>query len=804
MLIVCETEASLRQIQAPSRYKTKQLRVPMSIPISALALAPAGLIVITPALRIKRRQGIRRLKQAAIAADPGPGRARSEAGQNKPGAWELQLHRMIRVHIDPLLGQTRQRQLRELAGQSDQLEIGDEERAKNLRLAYSTLLLAVSIVSLPLAFWPRALVCLPMAAYLVRGEFVLAFRTLLQQRRLSLALLNAFYQTVLWLGGYYVLGAGLFVLNTLGGKISSIAEDRSQKGLADAFGQHPQTVWVAVDGAELEIAFEHLKIGDTVVVHAGEMIPIDGKIIQGNASVDQHRLTGEAQPADKGIGDQVLASTLVLAGLLHIHADRTGAETVAAKIGELLNNTASYQLAVTTRAEQFADSSVLPTFLVAGFAGLTVGYQAMVAIASTMLGISLRISGPIALLNYLNRAARAGILIKDGRSLELLNSIDTVVFDKSGTLTLDEQQVVGIDAFGNRGEDDLLTLAAAVEQRQSHPVARAILAHAASRELWLPSISEPQCELGFGIQARVQGELVQLGSERFMLQSGVALPPEALARQREARDQGRAMVMLAVDGRLAGAIELEARLRPEAAEVLAALRRRGLKPYIISGDQEAPTRRLAQTLEVADYHADTLPADKAALIEQLQHQGRSVCFVGDGINDSIALKKANVSVSLTGATRIATDTAQIVLIDGTLRQLPALFELAEGLERNFARGLSIATLPVFAIWGGVLFLHLGVLGAAVLFELSLWAGIGNALRPVTLAPNKTGNQDGIAAAMPLQSEGRRRRFKQLERVAADKGSRLAGARAGTPRPAFGKENIAFGRANGFNQASDGN
>jgi hypothetical protein len=144
------------------------------------------------------------------------------------------------------------------------------------------------------------------------------------------------------------------------------------------------------------------------------------------------------------------------------------------------------------------------------------------------------------------------------------------------------------------------------------------------------------------------------------------------------------------------------------------------------------------------------------------------------------------------------------LIDGTLRQLPALFELAEGLERNFARGLSIATLPVFAIWGGVLFLHLGVLGAAVLFELSLWAGIGNALRPVTLAPNKTGNQDGIAAAMPLQSEGRRRRFKQLERVAADKGSRLAGARAGTPRPAFGKENIAFGRANGFNQASDGN
>jgi heavy metal translocating P-type ATPase len=704
----------------------------MAIPIAALTLLPAGVFAIAPAQRVRRRQGVRRLKQAATAVDVRPGSSPQSQAAVEPGPWERALHQLIQARVDPLLGGDRERHLRDLSGRSDELVLGERERAVNLRMAFSTLLLAVSIVTLPLPFWVRALTCLPMAAYLVRGELELALDALVRQRRPSVALLNAFYQTALWLGGYYVVGASLFVLGTLGGKISSIAQDRSQQGLADAFGQHPQTVWVAVDGTELEVPFEAVKIGDTVVVHAGEMIPIDGRITHGSASVDQHRLTGEAQPADKGVGDEVLASTLVLAGSLHIRADQAGSETVAAKIGELLNNTASYQLAVTSKAERLADEAVRPTFAVAGVAGLLVGYQAMVAVASTMMGIGLRMSGPIALLNYLNRAARGGILIKDGRSLELLTSIDTVVFDKSGTLTLDEQQVVEIDSFDERDGDALLTLAAAVEQRQSHPVARAILACAAARNLPLPAVTEPRCELGFGMQARVRGELVQVGSERFMIQSGIDLPPPALARLHAARDQGRAMVMIAVDGRLAGAVELEARLRPEAADVLAALRRRGLKLYIISGDQEEPTRRLAETLGIDDYHANTLPADKAALVEQLQRQGRSICFVGDGINDSIALKKANVSVSLTGATRVATDTAQVVLLDGTLRQLPGLFHLAAGMERNFQRGLAIATVPVLGIWGGVLFLHLGVLGAAALFELSLWAGIANALRPVSL------------------------------------------------------------------------
>ena len=704
----------------------------MPIPLLLLGLAGAGIIAIAPAQRLKRKQAVRRLKRSVIDRDAAARQGSAPVDDAALGALERRYHQMIKTRLDPLLGRARDRQLRELVDRPDQLVLSDKERSINLRLAFSTSLMAVALVTLPLPFWLRFLICVPPAAFLVRDEFVLASRALLEQGRLSTDLLNTVYQGALWLGGYYVLGAGLYVLTALGGKISSIAEDRSQKGLADAFGQHPQTVWIDVDGAELEIRFEQLKAGDAVVVHAGEMIPIDGRIIHGSASVDQHRLTGEAQPVDKGIGDAVLASTVVLAGSLSIRAEQTGAKTVAAKIGEVLNNTASYQLAVTTKADRLADAALLPTFLVAGIAWLSVGYPAMIAIASTMLGIGLRISGPIALLNTLNQAARGSILIKDGRSLELLPSIDTVVFDKSGTLTLDEQQVVAIHAFAAHGDAALLRLAAAAEQRQSHPVARAILSCAAARGLSLPTITERRCELGFGIEAQVGGERVQVGSERFMTISDITLPPAALARLDAARAEGRALVLIAVDGELTGAIELEATLRPEASKVLAALHHRGLKLYIISGDQEAPTRRLAETLGIDDYHANTLPADKAALIEQLQRQGRSVCFVGDGINDSIALKKAKVSISLTGATQVATDTAQIVLIDGTLSRLPAVFVLADGLERNFRRGLQISTLPVLGIWGGVLFLHLGILGAAALYELSLWVGIANAVRPIAL------------------------------------------------------------------------
>jgi len=199
-------------------------------------------------------------------------------------------------------------------------------------------------------------------------------------------------------------------------------------------------------------------------------------------------------------------------------------------------------------------------------------------------------------------------------------------------------------------------------------------------------------------------------------------------------------VMVAVDDQLVGAIELEPTIRPEAKAVIDELRRRNLTFYIISGDQDGPTRTLAETLGIDYYFANTLPEDKAQLVEQLQQEGRAVCFVGDGINDAIALKKANVSVSLSGATSVATDTAQVVLMDATLQQLPLLFKLAAELDTNLKTSMALAIIPGLGIWAGVFFFHLGILGAAAIYEGSLWLGIANAFRPLLTyreAPDKS-------------------------------------------------------------------
>lgn len=637
----------------------------------------------------------------------------------------------IKTQVDPLFDTARDEQLKKLA-QSTEITLTPYEREINHGLALSGIITTAAIVTIPFAPLLRLGLCLPPVVYLMKEQYKLAYQALVYERRLSFSLLNAVYQTLLWSGGYYVIGGLLFILGSLGQKLSYITEDRSQKGLVNIFGQQPHAVWVINEGVEIEIPFAQLQVGDTLVINAGQMVPTDGVIVAGHAALDQHRLTGESHPAEKGVGDTVLAATMVVAGRIQVRVEKTGQETVAAQIGEMLNRTASYQMAITTKAAQISDDSLLPTFLMAGLAGLTIGYQAMVAITSTMMGLSLRISGPVALLNYLNTAARYRILIKDGRSLELLQTIDTIVFDKTGTLTLEQPHVTQVHTFASVSGRTVLTYAAAVEQRQEHPVARAILAAAQDQGIALPAIKDARYEIGYGIQAWLDDNLIQVGSDRFMALAEIPLTAELEVLQTACQAQGHSLVIVAVDGQVVGAIELEPTLRPEIQAVLAELRQRNLDLYIISGDQEEPTRKLAQTLDIQHYFANTLPENKAKLVEQLQQEGRAVCFVGDGINDSIALKKANVSISLSGATTVATDTAQIVLMDTTLKQLPTLFKLAQEMDDNLKTGLSIAVVPVLLIWGGVFFLHLGILGAATLFEISLWAGIGNAMRPLLL------------------------------------------------------------------------
>lgn len=466
-----------------------------------------------------------------------------------------------------------------------------------------------------------------------------------------------------------------------------------------------------------------------IVVNAGNVIPADGVIVNGAALIDQHLLTGESQPQEKGQGEAVLAATLVQAGRISIEVRQAGAKTVAAQLAEVLAKTADYREELESRGEQLADQAALPTLGLGGLALATVSVEGAVAVLGSNYLDNMRIAVPIAMLNYLNQATKLGILIKDGRVLDLLKDIDTVVFDKTGTLTDEQPCAADIVTCPGYSADTVLGAAAAAENRQVHPIARAILQAAAARGLQVPSAKSPVYHAGHGIQVQLTTGDVLVGSERFMVRCGIALTPDMYAAREVAQGRGSTMVFVAIAGQLAGAIELRPQLRPEVPALMGALRQRGLSLCILSGDHAEPTRHLAAKLGIEEFFAEVLPQEKAAIIESLRRAGRKVCFVGDGLNDALALRQAQASISLSGATTIATDAAQVVLLDGTLRQIPHLVDLARDYDRNTNNGYKINLIPTLICSGGIFFLGFGIYHAVLLYNISLLFSVVNAMSP---------------------------------------------------------------------------
>lgn len=631
---------------------------------------------------------------------------------------------MVR-RIDPLFGKARTQHLQEMGG----FEISPREVMLNRQIAFAGSALVALIVGRVLA--PAILpIIVPASFTLTWPAFKMAAASVKKQRRVTYHVVSAISMTAIWLRGLYIPALFGSMAFYVGEKLLMVTEDRSHKGLIAVFSQQPRSVIVLEGDREIERALEQISAGDIVVVHAGGFMPVDGVVVEGLATVDQHMLTGEAQPAEKSPGDSVYASTVMLAGKLHVRVDSAGTETVAAKIGDVLNTTASYQLALQSKGSKIAHDFATPTLALSGLALATVGSDGALAALNSSLGVSVRMSAPVAMLNLLNIASHNAILLKDGRSLDMLSDVDTVVFDKTGTLTLTRPNVARVLAAEGFNEPRILTLAAAAERDQTHPIAQAILAEAETRGLELPSVDHASYEIGYGIKVVLGDLLVRVGSDRFMTVEGMALSPELVELQRESHECGHSLVFVAVDDRLAGAIELQPTIRPEAGEVIERLRKRGLSMIVISGDQDEPTRRLAESLGMDRYFANVLPEGKASLVDQLQTEGHVICFVGDGINDSIALKKSNISVSLRGATTVATDSAQVVLMQESLRQLPFLFELGDDMDRCLRLGTYAGTIPGAITLGGVFFFGWGFYQALGLNMVSLVASLGIAMYPL--------------------------------------------------------------------------
>jgi Cu2+-exporting ATPase len=544
------------------------------------------------------------------------------------------------------------------------------------------------------------------------------------------------------IGRFFIASLVAFLIR-LATKLTAMVIQDSRQKLHDAFGQHANFVWILVEGTEIRIPFKNLQTGDVVVVHAGEIIPADGIIVEGMASIDQHILTGEARPIEKGLGEEVFAATVILSGKINVKVERAGKESTVAKITDILNNTIDFKSSVQFRAETLSEALVVPTLLAGGAALPMLGFGGALGVVNAHPKNKMMIIAPLTILNYLNIASKQGILVKDGRSLELLRQVDTIVFDKTGTLTEEQPHVCTIHSCSSYGKNDILVYAATAEYKQKHPLAKAILQEAENRQLSLLPIEESEYKLGYGIAVNVDGKTIYVGSERFMDVEGITIPSSIKQQQAFCHEQGYTLVIVAIDSDVIGAIELLPTVRPEAKAVIDSLKKRpNIKTmYIISGDHETPTKKLAQELGIDNYFAETLPENKANIIEQLQQQGHFICYIGDGINDSIALKKSKVSISLRGASTIATDTANIVLMDQGLSHLNRLFDLADKYNANMNRTFAMMIIPAIIGVSGAFLLGFTIVQTLILNMISLGLAVSNATIPLlTEQPTKPAKQ----------------------------------------------------------------
>jgi len=644
------------------------------------------------------------------------------------------LTRFNTERLQPLFtDQVREAQLRKMGEATSLQSKQDANQQSDRDLAVAALAVTLAAVG-SLSFPLLQLLSVPGAIYSVRHMFQNSYRAFKQPvlyNKVHVHTLSSISLVTCLLGGYFVAAALIGLAYTFGMKLIAQVKRDSKQSLVNIFRQSAHMAWVLVDGVEVQMPLEQIGTGDQILLNAGETIPVDGIIVQGMASIDQHVLTGEAQPVEKGVGESVFALTLLLSGRILIEVQQAGTETTAAKIADLLNRTTDFKTTMQLRSEKLTQKTVWPTLGLSLLSLPVVGPIGAVAVLAAHFGMRVSAIGSIAILNYFRIFSRYGMLVKDGRTLELLPQVDTVVFDKTGTLTQEQPTIGQVYTSAGYDADTVLTLAAAAEHKQTHPIARAILHAAQERALALPPIDDATYKVGYGLSVHVNGLRVRVGSSRFMESEGLTLPPEIRQAQLACDDQGHSLVLVASDEAVIGAVELTPTLRPEAKTIIQGLRQRGIRSIIvISGDQEGPTRKLAQELAIDRYFAQTLPQNKAAIIEQLQAEGHTICYVGDGINDTIALKKAHVSVSLRGASTAATDTAQIILMSQNLQQLCRLFDLSQEFNATLERSFGLSLIGAGVGIGGIYLIGWQVVQVLLVRELVTLLSVGNVMWPL--------------------------------------------------------------------------
>ncbi len=506
---------------------------------------------------------------------------------------------------------------------------------------------------------------------------------------------------------------------------------------------------VGGDGAETDVPLEEIAPDDRLRVRPGEKVPVDGVVLEGRSAVDQSMITGESLPAAKGPGSRVIGGTLNGTGSFVMRAERVGSETLLARIVALVAEAQRSRAPIQRLADRvsgwFVPSVVavaIVTALVWGFLGpepralhALVNSVAVLIIACPC---ALGLATPMSILVGTGRGARAGVLFRDAEALELLGRVDTLVVDKTGTLTEGRPRVLSVEALAHPGEGfderDCLALAASLERSSEHPLASAVLSEAAARGIVVRAATDFESRGGRGVVGDVDGRRVALGNARHLADLGIDARP--LAERAEARRRaGETVILLAVDGRAAGLIGIADPIKPSTPAALDALRADGVRVVMLTGDGRATAESVARRLGIDEVHAEVLPDAKSELVARLQAAGRTVAMAGDGTNDAPALARAQVGIAMGTGTDVALESAGVTLVKGDLEGIVRARALSRAVMANirqnlaFAFGYNALGVPVAA---GVLYPAFGLLLspmiASAAMSLSSVSVIGNALR----------------------------------------------------------------------------
>jgi len=548
-------------------------------------------------------------------------------------------------------------------------------------------------------------------------------------------------------GVYFESAAVIVTLVLLGDFLELRARRRTGAALKALLGLAPKTARrIAVDGSEHDVPLADVHVGDTLRVRPGEKVPTDAVVLEGASHVDESMLTGEPMPVEKSVGEKLTGGTINQDGALVIRADKVGAQTLLAQIVALVAQAQRSKAPLQRLADRAAAwfvPAVVAVAVLAFVAWAVFGpdpklAHALIASVSVLIiacPCALGLATPISIMVATGRGARAGVLFRDAAAIESLRDIDTLVVDKTGTLTEGKPTLMGVYTFGGFDESRALALAASLELPSEHPLARAVVAGARERRIAIPKAAEFSALTGRGVRGRVEGHDVALGNTKLMDDAGAKLDDAVHARADVLRGQGATVIFLGVDGALAALIAVADRIKPTSRDAIRRLREAGLRIVMLTGDNSTTAWTVAHALLIDEVRADVSPADKAAAVEQLKREGRKVAMAGDGINDAPALAAADIGIAMGTGTDVAMESAQVTLVKGELTAIVRARALSQATVRNIHQNLFFAFVynaigvPIAA---GVLYPAFGIvlspMFAALAMSLSSVSVVTNALR----------------------------------------------------------------------------